>query len=102
MVAHLSWYVVATAVALLGQTQGGQFTRLPPAARARILGALFLLTIGCIAFVTLTWLALRIGRRHLRRLENSSPPRWSTVRTDDWAKTPLAPRPPAHPDADDE
>lgn len=102
MVGHVTCYVVATAVALLGQTQGGQFMRLPPAARARILGALFLLTIGCIAFVTLTWLTLRIGRRYLRRLDDSAPPHWSTVHADDWAKKPLAPRPPADPDADDE
>jgi hypothetical protein len=102
MVAHVTWYVVATAVAVLGQTQGGQLSRLPSAARARILGALFLLTIGCIAFVTLTWLALRIGRRHLRRLDEGYERRWTNLQADDWAKKPLAPRPPAQPDTDDE
>lgn len=102
MVAPYFWRAVATFAPLLGQASGNRFMRLPPAARARLLGALFLLAIGGIALVTLTWLALRIGRRNLRRLENSSPPRWSPVHADDWAKKPLAAKPPARLDADDE
>ncbi len=102
MVAQLAWFVVATVGALLGQAQSRQFMRLPPAARAKIIGALILLTIGGVALVLLAWLALRIGRRNLRRLEDRSSPRWSKVHVDDWANKPLAPRPPARPDADDE
>jgi hypothetical protein len=89
MVAQVARFVVATVGTLLGQA-------------AKIIGALILLTIGGVALVMLAWLALRVGRRNLRRLEDRSPPRWSKVHGDDWAKTPLAPRPPARLDADDE
>ena len=76
--------------------------RLPPAARCRILGALFLLTIGCIAFVTLTWLALRDRTPQPASPGRQCPAAWSKVHADDWAKKPLAAKPPADPDADDE
>jgi hypothetical protein len=102
MVAQVARFVVATVGTLLGQAESMQFMRLPPAARAKIIGALILLTIGGVALVMLAWLALRVGRRNLRRLEDRSPARWSKVHGDDWAKTPLAPRPPARLDADDE
>ena len=101
MVAQISWFLVAISGMLLGQAQSMPFSRLPPAARAKILGALFLLAIFGVVFVTLTWMALRVGRRNLRRLDDRSPPRWSKVHVDDWAKKPLVPKPPARPDADD-
>ena len=97
MVAQVFWLVAPTIVAWLGQASSSQFMRLPPAARFRILGALFLLAIFGVAFVTLTWMALRIGRRNLRRLEDQAP-QWSKVRADDWASKPLAAKPSAHPD----
>jgi hypothetical protein len=102
MVARACAYVVATLTGLLGEATDSRFMQLPPAARARFLGALFLLAIGGIALVTLTWLALRVGRRNLRRLDKSAPPRWSEVAADDWAQKPLAPKPPAQVNLDDE
>ncbi len=113
MVTYWTWYsvslthvVIATHAVIgawvLGQAEADPLKRLPPEARVRLFGALFLLTIGCLALVTLTWLALRAGRRHLRRLNDSAPPRRLTVQPDDWASKPLAPRPPARPDAGEE
>jgi len=102
MVGNLVWCAVAVVTPLVAQAHGDAPVRLPPEARARLFGALFLLAIGCVAFVTLTWMALRIGRRNLRRLENSAPPRWSNPHLDDWAQKPLAEKPPARREADEE
>ncbi len=101
MVATCFWWAVATLVQVLGQSSDSRFSRLPPKAQFRLVGGLLLVAIGGIALVTLTWLALHIGRRNLRRLENSDPPRWSPVHADDWARKPLADKPSARPDADD-
>jgi len=87
---------------VLGQAEADPLKHLSPEARARLFGSLFLLTIGCLALVILTWLALRAGRRHLRRLNDSAPLSRSTMQPDDWASKPLAPRPPARPDAGEE
>lgn len=101
MVARACACSVAAMIHLVGQASN-QFTDLPPPARARLLGALFLLAIGSIALVTFTWMALRVGRRNLRRLDNDAPARWSEISPDDWAKKPLAPKPPAQVNPDDE
>jgi hypothetical protein len=63
--------------------------RLEPAARARLLAALILLTILGIALVVLAWLALRVGRRSLRREDAHVRPRRGTLSPDDWASRPL-------------
>jgi hypothetical protein len=61
-------------------------TRLDPAARAKVLGALILLTIGGVALVTLAWLALRVGRRQVRRVDDVLARRQQAPVADDWAQ----------------
>ena len=65
--------------------------RVTLAQRAKLYGALFLLTLTCIALVLLAWLALRVGRRNSRREDLKCVKLRSRARVDDWASKPLIP-----------
>ncbi|MHB8974361.1 MAG: hypothetical protein ACYC3X_12915 [Pirellulaceae bacterium] len=87
-----------TLLGLLGEMQ---IVRLPPAALAKLIGALVLLTIGGLALIVLSWLALRTGRRYWNRsVERASHCVGPTLR-DDWADKPLVAKPESRPDSDD-
>jgi hypothetical protein len=101
MVVQLYRVLAASVGILLGQSHDTPITRLPPAARAKLIGSLILLTIGGVALVVLSWLALRVGRRYLNRSEEITSLRSPQVHRDDWADKPLLTRPGARPDSDE-
>jgi hypothetical protein len=78
-----------------------QIMRLPPAARAKLIGTLVLLTIGGVALIVLSWLTLRIGRRYLNRSDEMVSHRTGPAQRDDWADKPLVTKPASRPDSDD-
>ncbi len=75
-----------------------QLSKLPPVERVRLLGGLILLTIGGVSLVVLCWLALRVGRRSLRREDRSATRVDYRARGEDWASQPLSKPEPAEPD----
>ena len=101
MVTQFSWLVAAGMGMLLGQFGERQIMRLPPAARAKLIGALVLLTIGGVTLIVLSWLTLRIGRRYLNRSDEMAPHHTGPVHRDDWADKPLVTKPASRPDSDD-
>jgi len=76
--------------------------RVTLAQRAKLFGALFLLTLTCIAVVLLAWLALRVGRRSVRRQDLKYEKLRSRARVDDWASKPLIPPEDVRHDADED
>lgn len=74
---------------LLAQVAQSPLNRLEPPQRAKLLGSLILLTIGGIALVVLAWLTLRIGRRYLRREDETFQQLRCRSQADDWASKPL-------------
>ncbi|MBM4090475.1 MAG: hypothetical protein FJ276_13795 [Planctomycetes bacterium] len=80
---------------LLAQADKLPITQQDPSTRAKAIGALILLAIGGVALVTFAWLALRVGRRQLRREDGLVGQRRGNASSDDWARKPLVPRPPA-------
>ncbi|MHB0961375.1 MAG: hypothetical protein ACYC6N_16055 [Pirellulaceae bacterium] len=101
MVARLYSVACGGVGILLGQPERMPLMRLPPAARAKLIGALILLTIAGVALIVLSWLALRMGRRFLNRSDDLAAQRSRPVPGDDWADKPLVSRPPARPESDD-
>lgn len=88
---------------LLAETAKSTPDRVALAERLKLYGALFLLTMGCIAVVLLAWLALRIGRRSSRREDLKYEQLRSRARADDWANKPLvSPADSGHDPTDDE
>ncbi len=100
MVALLSSLFARGLGILLLQSQPLPIMRLPPAARAKLIGGLILLTIAGVALVVLSWLALRIGRRNLNRSDDVDAQRRRQRPRDDWADKPLVTRPGPRPDSD--
>jgi hypothetical protein len=100
MVAQLSSLFARGIGILLLQSPSAPIMRLPPAARAKLIGGLILLTIAGVTLVVLSWLALRIGRRNLSRFEELDSQRSRQLPRDDWADKPLVTRPGPRPDSD--
>lgn len=61
-----------------------------PSVRARLVLALILLTVGGLALIMLSWLALRIGRRHANRFDLQPDGPQRLIPDDDWARQRLA------------
>ena len=74
---------------LLAHAQKLPITKLDPESRARAIGLLVLLTIGGVALVVLSWLALRVGRRQARREDQRLAEKERKLNMDDWAEKPL-------------
>ena len=90
MVIRASCAVLLCIQPLLAQAEKMQITKLEPRVRAKVIGALVLLTMAGIALVVLSWLVLRIGRRQARREDHKLARRQRQLNVDDWAEKPLA------------
>jgi hypothetical protein len=71
---------------LLADVEANNVVPGDPSVRARLVLALILLTIGGLTLIVLSWLALRIGRRHANRLEPRPDAPRRQLSDDDWAR----------------
>ena len=89
MVERFVLLATATTVSLLAEVERSPISRLPPRTQFKVLGGLILLTIGGVAFVVLSWMMLRAGRRAWQRDVARVSQRAHAIDRDDWAKHPL-------------